>query len=179
MIHILNFFSIPESPKYHNVFHIREKDSDLIYFKDLELHTIELRKFCDVFPADLSEIASKVQTSLDMWVTFLTQHDLLQKDRLPVPLNTPALQKALDVLEEMNLKPEEREMYEDHLKYLRDIGSAIHKKESEAFEEGEQVGFEKGRLEGKAEGKAEEKALSSFKDEREAVATCDAHSVNP
>jgi predicted transposase/invertase (TIGR01784 family) len=139
-IHILNFFSIPESPKYHNVFHIREKDAHLIYFKDLELHTIELRKFCDAVPPNLIEIASKVTTSLDVWAAFLTRHDLLNKKTLPGALNTPALWKALDVLEEMNLKPDEREMYEDHLKYLRDIGSAIHKKESEAFEEGKLEG---------------------------------------
>jgi len=46
-IHILNFTSIPESDKYHNVFHIVEKENGLKYFKDLELHTIELKKFTD------------------------------------------------------------------------------------------------------------------------------------
>ena len=45
-IHILNFTSILHVDKYHNVFHIREKDSNLLYFKDLELHTNELKKFC-------------------------------------------------------------------------------------------------------------------------------------
>ena len=33
-IHILNFISIPSVEKYHNVFHITEKDSGLLYFKD-------------------------------------------------------------------------------------------------------------------------------------------------
>ena len=46
-IHILNFTSIPSVNKYHNVFHIREKESALLYFKDLELHTIELKKFSE------------------------------------------------------------------------------------------------------------------------------------
>ncbi len=44
-IHILHFTSILNEDKYHNVFHIVEKDSGLLYFKDLELHTIELNKF--------------------------------------------------------------------------------------------------------------------------------------
>ena len=44
-IHILNFTSIPETKNYHNIFHIKEKNTGLLYFKDLELHTIELNKF--------------------------------------------------------------------------------------------------------------------------------------
>ena len=43
-IHILNFTSIPEVDTYHNVFHITEKKTGLLYFKDLELHTIELKE---------------------------------------------------------------------------------------------------------------------------------------
>ena len=39
-IHILNFSCI-DSEKYHNVFVIKEKESNIEYFKDLELHTIE------------------------------------------------------------------------------------------------------------------------------------------
>ena len=35
-IHILNFISIPEVDKYHNIFHITEKESGEAYFKDLE-----------------------------------------------------------------------------------------------------------------------------------------------
>lgn len=46
-IHILNFTSILSVDKYHNVFNIREKESNLLYFKDLELHTLELRKFSE------------------------------------------------------------------------------------------------------------------------------------
>src|ERR1700749_4940900 len=44
-IHILNFNSIPSLQSYHNVFDIREQKTGLLYFKDLELHTIELKKF--------------------------------------------------------------------------------------------------------------------------------------
>ncbi len=44
-IHILNFTSIPDVENYHNVFHIVEKKTGVQYFKDLELHTIELTKF--------------------------------------------------------------------------------------------------------------------------------------
>ncbi|MFU7503476.1 MAG: Rpn family recombination-promoting nuclease/putative transposase, partial [Candidatus Tisiphia sp.] len=76
-IHILNFTSIPNVTKYHNVFHIVEKDSGLLYFKDLELHTIELNKFTDNSYEELPDILKKVKNSLDMWTAFLTRHDLL------------------------------------------------------------------------------------------------------
>ena len=111
-IHILNFTSIPEVEKYHNVFHITEKESGLLYFKDLELHTIELKKFSRDSNAELSDVVAMVKNSLDRWSAFLTRNDLLNKDNLPLELDDPALKKALEVLEVMNFGPEEREAYE-------------------------------------------------------------------
>src|SRR5262249_5588693 len=118
-IHILNFTSIFDVDKYHNVFHIKEKESNILYFKDLELHTIELKKFAQDPSEEWTDFVGKVKNSLDMWVAFLTRHDLLKRDHLPPTLDDPALKKALDVLEVMNFRDEEREAYEDHLKWLR------------------------------------------------------------
>src|SRR3984885_12998929 len=85
-IHILNFTSIPESDKYHNVFHIVEKENGLKYFKDLELHTIKLNKFADSVRNELSDVIAKIKTSLDIWAAFLTKYSLLDKDNLPESL---------------------------------------------------------------------------------------------
>jgi predicted transposase/invertase (TIGR01784 family) len=134
-LHILNFTSIPQVDKYHNVFHIRERDSNLLYFKDLELHTIELKKFCISRQEGLTDLIAKVKTSLDMWVAFLTRHDLLKKDHLPASLNNPTLQKALHVLDVMNFGPEEREAYEDHLKWLRIEMNTLKKAEEKGRQE--------------------------------------------
>ena len=82
-IHILNFTSIPHADKYHNVFHITEKDSGLVYFKDLELHTIELNKFNPNSDDQLSDIVAKVKNSLDVWLAFLTRNDLLDPRTYP------------------------------------------------------------------------------------------------
>ncbi|MDC0864786.1 Rpn family recombination-promoting nuclease/putative transposase [Rickettsiaceae bacterium] len=138
-IHILNFTSIPEVKSYHNVFHITEKNSGIPYFKDLELHTIELNKFTDNPNEQLSDIIQKVKSSLDMWTTFLTRNDLLKADHLPKELNDQNLKKAISVLEVMNFSEDEREAYEDHLKWLRIETNTLKKM----------------RAEGKAEGKAE------------------------
>jgi predicted transposase/invertase (TIGR01784 family) len=165
-IHILNFTSIPESEKYHNVFHITEKETGLLYFKDLELHTVELKKFVNYtnekqsgadttknrhLETDLADLILKVKTSLDMWVAFLTKYDLLNKDNLPKELEDEKLKKALTVLEVMNFNDEEKEAYEDHLKWLRIETNTLKNYEQKGIDKGieigEQIGIEKGKAE--------------------------------
>lgn len=146
-IHILNFISIPEVEKYHNVFHISEKETGFKYFKDLELHTIELKKFSGNGREELIDLIPKVRNSLDVWAAFLTRHDLLNKNHLPSPLNIPTLKKALDVLDVMNFDDDEREAYEEHLKWLRIEANTIKKYEAK--------GFAEGKIEGKIEEKKE------------------------
>ena len=55
-IHILNFTSIVETNKYHNIFHIKERETGFEYFKDLELHTIELKKFSGSTSQELGDL---------------------------------------------------------------------------------------------------------------------------
>ena len=143
-IHILNFTSIPESENYHNVFHITEKENGFAYFKDLELHTIELNKFTCDSSEELQDIVAKTRNALDMWLTFLTRHDLLKADKLPKELDNDKLKKALKVLDVLNFSEEERELYEDHLKWLRIEANTLKKTAEKAKEEGIAEGIEKG-----------------------------------
>lgn len=138
-IHILNFTSILNVEKYHNVFHIKEKESGHVYFKDLELHTIELKKFSENSRAEFIDIVSKIKNSLDMWVAFLTRHDLFNKEQLPSELNNPILIKALNVLDVMNFGTEEREAYEEHLKWLRIETNTLKKYETKGFNNGREA----------------------------------------
>ena len=135
-IHILNFTSIPSVKKCHNVFHITEKESGVHYFKNLELHTIELKKFSENPREDLADITNKVKNALDMWMAFLTRNDLLNKDHLPPELDNAALKKALAVLDVMNFSPEERELYEGQLKWMRVEASTLKKYKDDGFKEG-------------------------------------------
>jgi predicted transposase/invertase (TIGR01784 family) len=149
-IHILNFTSIPLAKKYHNIFDLKEKNSGFQYFKDIELHTIELNKFEANTNHDKKHNLSKteeldnmllsVKTALDMWIAFLTRHDLLDKSKLPKELDDANIQKALNVLDEMNFTPEEREAYEAHLKWLRVEASALKKMGAKSFAEGKAEG---------------------------------------
>ena len=143
-IHILNFTSLPDSDKYHNVFHIVEKDNGIKYFKDLELHTIELKKFISSVSNELADVVAKIKTSLDIWVAFLTKFNLFDKDHLPESLKDSGLKKALNVLEVMNFSEDEREGYEDHLKWLRMQMNTIKKYEQLAAAEGEVRGEARG-----------------------------------
>ena len=154
-IHILNFTSIPEISAYHNIFHIREKETGLLYFKDLELHTIELKKFAGDKKEELTDLIGKAKNALDMWSTFLTRHDLLNKDQLPLEMNDPALKKALSVLEVMNFGDDERQAYEEHLKWLRIEANTLRKYEAKGFAEGKIEGIEEGKAQGIEEGKAQ------------------------
>ena len=134
-IHILNFTSIPKSEKYHNTFSITEKETGLHYFKQLELHTIELKKFTDQLGKEFEDIGSKIQTSLDLWSAFLTRNDLLSTAKISQALDAAPIKKAIEVLNVMNFTKEEREAYEDHLKWLRIEANSLKKAEEKGRKE--------------------------------------------
>lgn len=159
-IHILNFISVPAIDHYHNVFHVHDVRTKTHYFKDFEMHTIELCKFeqeQDNNPTfgeseQLKILLQKVKTSLDRWVAFLTRHDLLSKKPLPPELKDPKIQKALEVLKVMNFSLQEREAYEAHLKWLRVECSTLKKAEKKGEQRGLKKGIKKGLVLGEKQG---------------------------
>lgn len=155
-IHILNFLSIPKSPDYHHFFNLRDNKHNIHYFKDIELHTIELIKFGQVEAKEyrdasdaLKRLLPLIKTSLDRWVTFLGKYEFLNSKNLPKELKDPYVEKAFEIIEHMDLNEDEREIYESHLNWLR--------VEMSALEKAEEKGMAKGRAEGLAEGEAKEK----------------------
>jgi predicted transposase/invertase (TIGR01784 family) len=150
-IHILNFTSIVGTNDYHSIFKIIEEKSKLHFFQDLELHTIELNKFSKN-QETLAELAGKVKTALDRWVAFLSRNELLQANNLPKELDDLNIKKAINVIDEMSFTDEEREAYENHLKWLRIESNTLKKQYDKGIEkgrvEGLKEGLEKGRVEG-------------------------------
>ncbi len=98
----------------------------------------------------MTDIVKKVKTSLDRWSAFLTRHDLLNKDNLPKELNDASLRKALTVLDVMNFTEEERDSYEEHLKWLRIEANTLKKARREGKEEGREEGIRIGEARGEA-----------------------------
>ena len=150
-IHILNFVTLPDVEEYHNVFHIVEKTKGFPYSNDLELHTLELKKFTH-HCRSLTTLVKKIKSSLDMWLAFLTRHNLLKTNldnQILLPtVETIPLKKALHILDVMNFTDEERQAYDDHLKWLRMEVAALNKAIKTAEARGEKRGEARGILEG-------------------------------
>ena len=153
-IHILNFTSISGTEKYHHAFHLVDETTGLHYFKDIELHTIELNKFTKNSDDDLNSLVAKIKDALDVWIAFLTRNDLLDPTNLPKALDNPRLKKALTVLEVMNFTTVEREAYEEHLKWFRIEANTLKKAEAKGEARGRAEGIEIGEARGE-----EKKAL--------------------
>lgn len=135
-IHILNFASVPDSTKYHNIFYITEQENSKRYFNDLELHTIELKKFTNNIEDGGTDLLARIKTSLDAWVAFLTRHNFSDKENLPELETKSCIKKALNVLEVMNFTETERSNYDDHVKWMMTQASTIQKYHQEGIERG-------------------------------------------
>ena len=149
--------------EYHNIFHLQpDSKEDISCFRDIELHTIELSKFATMpeqteTSEQLQLLLPQVKTALDRWAAFLSRYYLFKSDQLPEAMNRPEVKKAFNTLEEMRLSKEEREIYENHLKWFRDEASALEKKGEESFKEGLEQGFQEGLEKGIEKGRVEEK----------------------
>jgi predicted transposase/invertase (TIGR01784 family) len=87
-----------------------------------------------------------------MWSAFLTRNDLLKADSLPKGLDDANIKKAISVLEVMNFSDEERDFYEDHLKWMMIEASTVKKAEEKAEARGKAEGIAEGKVKGKVEG---------------------------
>jgi predicted transposase/invertase (TIGR01784 family) len=143
-INILNFNAIEEEGSYHNKFKILNVESKNEFLDHLELHFIELGKF----NKDLSQLTN----ALDRWVAFLKNAEKYDREYIPQELaEIDSIKKANELLDIMSLSKEEREYYEDKLKWLRDEQAAI----KTALNKGLKEGRAEGRVEGRAEGQRE------------------------
>lgn len=145
-IHILNFSCIKDNEKYHNIFDLKERETGVKCFEDIELHTIELPKFGSDDAEGMNELLLRVKDALGRWIAFLTKNNLMDQDNLPDGLNDQNIKKALDVLRKMNFTKQEREVYENHLKWMRDEASAIETAEKRALAIGREEGREEANM---------------------------------
>lgn len=141
-INILNFNCLPEE-QYHNVYRVRNEDSRELFFEHFEIHFVELEKYRN----------QHIGTLLDRWVTFLKKAGEYDHNRLPQELQeVPEIRKALEILENMNMNPAEREFYEARLKWLRDEEMALRKAEKKGLELGLEQGMQQGMQQGLQQG---------------------------
>lgn len=100
-----------DEPDYHNVYKVMNTKSKKPAFIDLQLHTIEIKKF----DQDLDYL----KTALDRWVVFLQRAGEFGRGKVPKQLKSePEISKAIQVLDALFLTDEEREIYDNRQLWL-------------------------------------------------------------
>ncbi len=133
-----NYFNDNGAPRVHRAIIAKDRDTNGSYeeLDCFELHFIELQKF--------HKELSRVQTSLDRWVTFLTKAYEYDKNNIPEELAKDIeVKKAIELLDILYLDKKEQEIYEAEQK-------AVWNKKEEI-----RTAVSKGKIEGKLESKIE------------------------
>ena len=151
-IHILNFDCIRDD-RYHHKFQIQDVDTNERHFDHFEMHTLELSKFSSKND-QLIDLVKRIRTSLDIWMAFLSRNELLIKGHLPPELDTAHVNKAIDVLDVLNLSDEEREAYEGREKFYWIEANALVHQHALGVEKGMEIGREEGEAIGLEKGEA-------------------------
>ena len=140
-INVLNFNFLPET-EYHNIYHIYNDKTQTKFSDQFELHFIELKKYNEQF-----------STVLDRWVNFLQRAEGYSQANLPKQLQEiPTILSAVESLDYINFSDEERDEYENTLKWMRDIVGGIEKATDDGIQEGIEKGIEIGLEKGLEKG---------------------------
>lgn len=113
MVAILEDFKLDKinTPSYISHKCLCDSNTGEIFYDKLNFIFIELVKF------EKAEL--ELQTNLDKWL-YLLKH-LGRLDQKPQAMNNPIFEKLLRIAEYENLNREERAMYDESLKYKRDL----------------------------------------------------------
>jgi predicted transposase/invertase (TIGR01784 family) len=149
-VHLLGFTLLPHDEKYrhyHHVFELLERRTGYRLTDQLQLHTVEMRKF----GLDLSTLA----TPEEKWLYYLRHGDQMTPTEVH-ELAMSDIEKAEEQLKVISQDRILRAQYEARMKAARDALSwqkdHIAKWQAEGRAEGERLGLDKGRAEGRAEG---------------------------
>lgn len=108
-----------------------------VFYKKLKFVYIELPKF--------TKTEKELVTQFDKWLYVFTH--LSQLQNRPKALQEKVFKKLFETAEIATFTPQEREAYEDSLKYYRDIKNVVDTSREEGLEQGREEGLERGREE--------------------------------
>ena len=136
-------FVFDEDKNDENLLHIVElKDQNCkVFYEKLKFIYLELPKF--------KKTIDQLNDHFDKWL-FLLKH-LPDLEEPPLPLQENVFMQLFEVARITNFSPDEREAYENSLKYYRDMNGVIET----AREEGKVQGIQEGKAQGIQEGKAQ------------------------
>ncbi len=136
----VNFPLLPNTNKFHSVFHLLEKsDPKYRLTEDLEIHIIELRKFPNALES--------LETNLDTWIFLLREAQNLRGEQMKtLEKKNPKIKKTISELKVVSYTNGKRADYEARLKgefdYNTDMGYAF----DQGLEKGIEQGIEKVRV---------------------------------
>lgn len=143
-INILDFNYLDEED-FHNVYKVFNRKSKKELSNYFEMHFVELNKFKKDF--------KDVKTALERWVAFLNRAYELEKNKIPEELaKDKSIKRAIEKLDVMYLDSEEREMYENELKRIRDYVAEMKTAKIRGIEQGIKQGMEQGIQQGIQQG---------------------------
>ena len=105
----------------------------------VEVHTVELTKY------NLQEATIREASKIEQWAFFLLYADQYDPERLRDLLPGVEFDQAITVIETISQKTEDRTMYDQREKALRDHQWVVEGARQEGREEGLEKGLEKGQ----------------------------------
>lgn len=136
---LLSRVLFPQSAQAHHRFEMLDRESGRKLENAIEVHTVELSKY------NLSEETISKASKLEQWVFLLLRAQDYEAATLKRLLPGIEFETAIETIEVISAKTEDKQMYDQREKAQRDFEWAI----SGAREEGERLGLEKGKLTGK------------------------------
>lgn len=106
----------------------------------IEVHTVELSKF------DLNEDTISNASEIEQWAFFLLYADQYDAERLRELLPSVEFQQAISVIETIAAKTEDRLMYDQRQKALRDQQWIVNSAREEGHEKGVEQGLRMGHI---------------------------------
>lgn len=142
LIGILDFTFSDEERELEVRHEVQLKDQKCrVFYEKLTYIYLEMPNF--------SKSEGELQSNFDKWMYVLQQLPHLQSR--PPALQERVFQKLFEAAEIARFTPDEKNKYEESLKYYRDLKNVV----DSSFDEGKAEGKAEGLAEGKAEGKAE------------------------
>jgi predicted transposase/invertase (TIGR01784 family) len=146
---LLSHVLFPGSAQAHHCFEMRDKQSGRKLDNAIEVHTVELTKY-NLEAGSISQ-ASK----LEQWAFLLLRAQDYDAATLKRLLPGIEFETAIETIEIISEKTEDKQMYDQREKAQRDyewaLSGARQEGREEGREEGEQMGMEKGKLAGKVQ----------------------------
>jgi predicted transposase/invertase (TIGR01784 family) len=144
---LLKNILFPNTEQAHHQFEMRDRESGRKLDNAIEVHTVELTKY------NLEEETISQDSKLEQWAFLLLKAQDYDAETLKRLLPGIEFETAIDTIEIISEKTEDKQMYDQREKAQRDyewaLSGAREEGERLGIEKGERLGIEKGRLAGK------------------------------